>query len=244
MRSPKPSAGLSVKVATVVIVAAVALVSCRSSSIWFRLPTDVLPPERPPSADTPVGVVRALEWSFNHRDTVTYRTLFTSDYRFRFAQADSAGSSFPDRMLTRAQELQFARAAFVLGTPHEPPPVAISLTLSGDLVAQPDSRPDKDGRVHREIAAQTLLRLLQPDFLVTGVSRFFVVRGDSAVWPEGLAHAGADSTRWFIEFWDDETIPSSIGPSISAPSQALPGDRTQPSRNSSFGQVKALWLLF
>ncbi len=208
---------------------------CRSTGPgWFDLlgprPAQV---SRPPAPDSPVGVIRTLEWCWNHRDTLTYRTVFTDDYRFFFVPNDSVGNAFVHRALSRDQELAFAGAAFVRGTLTEPPPVFIALTFDQNLIVLSDSR-QGSSRFHKEIAAQTLLRFDTPDFQVTGVSRFFVVRGDAATWPAGLAHSGPDSLRWFIDQWDDETLGGGFDPD--------PRLRVLPEKTSSMGQVKALYL--
>ena len=45
------------------------------------------------------------------------------------------------------------------------------------------------------------------DYHVTGVSRFYVVRGDSVQIPADMVARGfaPDPNRWYIERWEDET---------------------------------------
>jgi len=59
--------------------------------------------------------------------------------------------------------------------------------------------------------------------------RFHLVRGDSALLPQELLDRGArrDSTRWYVERWDDETV----GPAA-----------TLPARNLTWGRLKLLYL--
>jgi hypothetical protein len=50
------------------------------------------------------------------------------------------------------------------------------------------------------------IRTDEQDFQVLGSARFFLVRGDSvAIPPELNTRFGQDSTRWWIERWEDET---------------------------------------
>jgi hypothetical protein len=125
----------------------------------------------------------------------------------------------------------------VRGSATEPPPLSISLTFEDNMTAQADSRPGKNRKWHKEIAAQTTLRLEQPDLEVTGITRIFAVRGDSALIPRELRDRGftADSTRWYIERIEDETVDAagvvagwhdgSLGP---IPAQGDLGDGARP----------------
>jgi len=177
----------------------------------------------PPEPSSPIGVLRLYEWCWNHRDPDLYRELFTDDYRFQFALTDTAGNAYRGNALTREEEINIATNIFVRGTAAEPPPVSIKLEFIGSLVAQDDSRPGKYRVVHKEIAAQTILNIRQPDIDVTGTTRFFVVRGDSALLPQELKDRGftQDSTRWYIERIEDETLgevaPARYTPFASAP---------------------------
>ena len=164
----------------------------------------------PPDPSSAVGVLRLYEWCWNERDPVLYREIFTDDYQFQFAQTDSAGNAYRDPALTREEELDIAANIFVRGTATEPPPVSISLTFYDPLYAYPDGRRGKTKfvRWRAQIAANTLLRIEQPDIQVQGTTLFFVVRGDSAVLPQELIQRGfaRDSTRWYVERIEDETL--------------------------------------
>src|SRR5262245_42722408 len=164
--------------------------------------------EPPPPPTSPVGVLRLFEWCWNHRDANLYREIFTADYVFVFALTDSAGNAYRNRVLTREEDLDIATNLFVRGSATEPPPVSIRLTFDPNLIALPDSRPGKDALYNKEIAAQTLLIIEQPDIQVNGITRFFVVRGDSALLPQELVQRGfkPDSTRWYIQQVQDETL--------------------------------------
>ena len=203
--------------------------------------------QQPPEPSSAVGVLRLYEWCWNHRDPDVYRELFTEDYQFQFATTDTAGNSYRDRALNREEELDIAANIFVRGNSTTPPPSSISLVFDPNLVALPDGRRGKDGRVHKEIAAQTLLRFEDPAYEINGTTRFFVVRGDSALLPQELIDRGfrRDSTRWYIERVEDETLDDLAPMRITA---AERGQRTPafadldptPTRNRSLGQV--FWL--
>src|SRR5439155_6178353 len=195
-----------------------------------------------PEPTSPIGVLRLYEWCWNKRDPDVYRILFTDDYQFQFAQTDSAGNAYRNRPLGRQEEIDIATNIFVRGTATEPPPASISLTFDANLVAQPDSRPGKNERVHKEIAANTLLRIEQPDIEVQGVTRFFVVRGDSAVLPDELFQRfGRDSSRWYIERIDDETLNDDPGQTaaVRAPLRAAAG--AAPAAATDFTPVWLTW---
>ena len=211
----------------ILVVVALLVSGCDGNSFWRH--GLVRPaPSAPAPADSPAGAAALLAWAFNNRDTLAYRSLFTAAYRFEPGAADTAA-----RELVRDDELRFARAAFVLGTPTEPPPTSIKLWFVSDLVALPDSRPGKDRRVHKEIDVEVEARTEQPDFAIHDICRLFVVRGDSTAWPADIAHAGPDSSRWFIERWEDERWNGGAG--------AWP-QRTLPSGPPSFALLKTLWL--
>jgi hypothetical protein len=200
--------------------------------------------QTPPAPDSPVGVVRLYEWCWNRRDPQVYREIFSDDYQFAFGLADTAGNSFRDRALNRDEELEIAENIFVRGSATEPPPVSITLNFEQNLVAHPDSRPGKTSRWHKEIAAQTTLRLEQPDVEVTGVTRIFVVRGDSALIPQELIDRGfrPDSLRWYIERIEDETVQTLAtrgGITSARPTRVEEAQATYDPRPATLGQVLA-----
>ncbi len=202
----------------------------------------------PPDPGTAIGVLRLYEWCWNHRDPNLYREIFTDDYQFFFAPTDTAGNVYRNRSLTREDELDIATNIFVRGTAAEPPPVSINLTFDQNLVALPDSRRGKSARVHKEIAAQTLLRIETPDYQVTGVTRFFVVRGDSALLPQELKDKGflRDSTRWYIEQIDDETLADQgqapLRSTAARPAGLEPRAALDPAPlEVTWGEVRAFW---
>lgn len=203
--------------------------------------------QQPPEPSSAVGILRLYEWCWNHRDPDLYRELFTDDYQFQFATADTAGNAYRDRALNREEELDIATNIFVRGNSTSPPPSSISLVFDPNLVALPDGRRGKDGRVHKEIAAETLLRFEDPAYEIKGTTRFFVVRGDSALLPQELVDRGfrRDSTRWFIERIEDETFEGLAPMRITASSEDRGPDRADfdpvPTRNLSLGQLFRLY---
>jgi hypothetical protein len=164
----------------------------------------------PPTPNSPQNVVRLFAWCWNNRDITVYQEIFTADYRFVFALADSAGESFRDKPVNREMELNMARNLFV-GGGSASPATSITLALAPTLNANPDSRTGKDGTWHKEIVTSVDLAIKTEDgveYRIVGDARFFVVRGDSAMIPEDMVKAGfrPDATRWYIEQWNDETM--------------------------------------
>jgi hypothetical protein len=185
----------------------------------------------PPTPDSPQNLIRLFEWCWNNRDITVYRQIFTDDFRFVFALGDSAGNLFREDPVTREMELNIANNLFV-GGGSAPPASSISLILDPTIVALPDSRPGKNRRWHNEIVTSVNLTIKTEDgaeYRVVGDARFFVVRGDSALIPKELGY-GPDSTRWYIERWQDETLQghSAVAPAGPAnPLAAGPSGRTR-----------------
>ena len=161
----------------------------------------------PPKPNSPQNVIRLFEWCWKNRDLTVYKEIFTDDFRFVFALGDSAGNLFREEPVTREMELTIARNLFV-GGGSAAPASSISLILDPTLRALPDSRPGKNPRWHNEIVSSVDLTIKTEagvEYRITGNARFFVVRGDSALIPKELGF-GPDSTRWYIQQWNDETL--------------------------------------
>jgi hypothetical protein len=174
----------------------------------------------PPTPNSPQNVIRLFEWCWKNRDITVYPRIFTDDYRFVFALGDSAGNPDRDKPWLREDEVNSARNLFV-GGGSASPASSISLTLDPTLRALPDSRPGKNPTWHKEIVTSVDLAIKTEDgadYRIVGDARFFVVRGDSALIPSDLGVA-PDSTRWWIEQWNDETLrgPSAMAPAPSGP---------------------------
>jgi hypothetical protein len=191
------------------------------------------PVNRAPSPSTPQGVVRLFAWCWNNQDTTRYREVFTDDFRFVFAAGDSVGQSYPNG-LGRDEMLACARHLFV-GGGTAPPAASITLLLDATLLPLNDSRPGKNPKWHKEVPTSVHLTVETQEgvqYNVTGNATFFVVRGDSAMIPPELGFA-PDSTRWYIERWEDYTL--------SDDSRALPAASPQPARPTSWGTILALY---
>lgn len=212
-----------------------------SSKVWGPVSSEELadrsvPALPPPDPVSPAQTLSALAWSVNHLSVPHFSTLFTADYRFRFAAADSAGNAYADRSLTRDDEIEIAQHMFVTGTASEPAVWRAVLTIqTASIVTHPDSRPGKDPGWHREVTAPLVLRLdtHEASYWISGAIRLYVVRGDSAQIPLDLVARGfgPDPSRWWIERWDDETL--EVPPGISSSSH--------PTRARSWGAIKTLY---
>ena len=222
------------------VVLALALAGCSDSG----RPLVTQPGEPNPLPSSPTMAVRSLEWCWDHRDAGAYAELLTEDFSFRCADPDSAGNAFLGRQFTRLDELESVRRLF-LGGGSNPPAKFISLQLDQELIPEPDGRPGKGSTTfHRVIVSSVVLRIdtRELDFLVAGAVRFFLVRGDSALIPAELIARGhrPDSTRWYIERWEDETV--GLG---AAAARAQAGDaglpRTMPPSNTTWCSVKAIY---
>ena len=217
---------------------ALALAGCSDTQRpWFTAPR-----EPRPVAYTPALAVRALEWCWDHRDAPACADLFTEDFLFQCSITDSAGSTFRDRVLTRLEEIEVTRH-LLAGGGAQPPANYVSLQLDHNLISVPDTRPGKgDSRFHQMIPTSVVLRIdtLGDDFQVTGAARFFLVRGDSALLPPAGpgGRPGPDSTRWYIQRWEDETLGTA---GISTPADDAAASQTMPPAKPTWCHIKALY---
>ncbi len=196
-----------------------------------------------PVPNSAANVVRLFEWCWNNRGIQEYEEIFTDDFRFQFALGDSAGNAYRDVPWTREDELRSATGLFV-GTPDHPAATEIDLSLDKTLYALPDDRPGKNPIWHKSIRSSvTLTVTLEGQGLneVRGYAKFYLVRGDSAVIPPELVAKGfkPDSLRWWIDRWEDETLPASaaVPPGTAALRPAGPAGGTGPVI-TTFGAVK------
>lgn len=193
-------------------------------------------------ADSPIHLLRLLEWSFNNRSESEYRTLFSEDYRFVFSAHDSSGNAYRAVPWTREDETISARTLFLGGGPTQPPATSVMLIFEENPVVTADVRDDgitRDPRLHKSIRTRVLLNIRLADgsaFDVTGSALFCMSRGDSAQAPDGLP---ADSSHWYLTRWEDET--AHAGRRITGQSLVASPEDSQPSRSYTFGYIKALY---
>src|SRR5881628_2876265 len=138
--------------------------------------------EPPPRPDTARNALLLFRWCWEHRDINQYRELFTADFRFAFAAADTFGNAYLTRGWNRDDELESAKHLFLTGKADQPVATQIQMIFSNDLVAFDDSRPGKNRRVHKEIFTRVDLSVDFSDGVgsrSTGSATFFLVRGDS-----------------------------------------------------------------
>lgn len=163
----------------------------------------------PPTPSTPQGIIRLFEWCWNNKAVAEYKEVFTDDFRFQFGNGDSAVSQIHQDYFTREDEIIIAQNAFVSGSALKPPAIRVELSLDPTLLPLDDDRPGHLPRWHQVINSQVRLVIVTEDeeLNVQGPVKFYVVRGDSAVIPDELkARFGPDSTRWWIDRWEDYTL--------------------------------------
>ncbi len=210
-------------------------------------------PDPPPAPNSPGGVLDLFQWCYEHRAIAEYKELFTDDYRFVFSPLDSSGAQYRDTPWTREDEVTSTSNLFLGGDPTQPAAASILLALDPNFQVRNDVRPGKNPRWHKTI--RTTVTLTINDVVggvtnVTGFSRFFLCRGDSALIPRELIDRGfgPDSTRWYIERWEDETaqpgyLVSGVPASISSMRGSVSSAEAQPSVSLTWGTVKAHYRL-
>lgn len=208
-----------------------------SGSLGCSSTKTVAPPADPgPTPDSPANAVRRIEWTWNRLDPSAL-DLVTEDFVFAFAEGDSAGQPWRGSPWTRAVEVAALTRMFDT-TAAVPRLRSLALVMDRTMIALPDPRPGKNPKWHRTIRSHVdltahleLVGALDTR-IVTGNSLFFLVRGDSAAIPPELFERGVrpDSTRWWVERWEDETLSEGV---------AL---RPEPTRTFTLGMLKSLFL--
>jgi hypothetical protein len=201
----------------------------------------------PPAPSSPTNALLLLEWSCEHLSVAEYQRLFTDDFRFTFSALDSAGNAYRATPWTREDELVSAMHLFVEGSPTPPPGLprasGISLVLDNPLHVSPDPRPGRDPKWHKAITTNAKLNVRigrLPAFYVTGAERFFFVRGDSGQVP---AEAGgqADSTVWYVDAWEELTVPSAAIAGSESPMRRASPSAAQAVQTLTWGALKVLY---
>jgi len=181
----------------------------------------VAPPPVPPAASSAAGAVQRFAWGFNHKDVDVVLGLLSDDFQFVTAGTDSAGN--PSRVPYDRSWFLVALAALRDSSS------TVSLDVDQNLVPFPDTRVGKDPRFHKQVRTSVngSVRFADPSRMVeiTGNLLFFLTRGDSAAIPQELIGRGVgpDSTRWWMDRMEDETLAG--GGVVSA---------TQPSKKNTF----------
>jgi len=193
----------------------------------------------PPSA--PQAVATYLRGCWQDRSISEYWLLPTANFRFDFASGDSSGTYYSSKPWARTDELAAAQHLFVTGTSSQPPATSITIDTTATTDAA-DPRPGKNPKWHRLVTMTARVRIFfaESGFEFSGPSEFFVVRGDSAQIPADLIAKGVkrDSTRWWLERWDDETLHTT---SAEPAKSGLPSARAEATEATTWGKIKALY---
>ena len=167
-----------------------------------------------PTPSSPAAAVKLFAWCWKNRDPARYTEVFTDDYRFIFGSGDSAGNPYRDRPWVREDEMNMALHMFTGGA-DVPPASDVFISIDPVLNAVVDPRPGHSFKCHRTITTTVDLKVTVTDASGTpsvtpigGRALFYLVRGDSALIPSELIAKGfkPDSTRWWIERWEDQTV--------------------------------------
>jgi hypothetical protein len=215
-----------------------ALVSCGRASKPAAPLADPL--AGAPVNDSPQNAVKRFEWAYKNRQLDALVGLLTADFIFVFAQGDSAGNPYRTTPWGLPDEIISTTHLFA-GDVTRAPAHSITLDLGKTLFPLNDARPGKNPRWHKQIRTSVDLKIeiehgggATELRTISGNALFYLVRGDSAVIsPELVARGfGPDSTRWWIERLEDETLPSGSNGG---------GLRANPTAHSTWGGVKVLY---
>jgi hypothetical protein len=214
------------------IALALAVASCASH------PTTAPPASRVvdiPRPNSPANSTRAVLDCWRLQVATQFDSLMTDDFQFVFAPSDTAANAYRARPWTREDEL--ASAYHMLAGGGSRPPIRdIQVVFDTNLVALPDPRPGKDPTWHKLIRTRVDVTASEEwDGMgrvrtITGYAQFYLVRGDSASIPADLVQRGwgPDPSRWWLQRWDDETLPNGVA-----------GAHPSPATQTSWGQLKA-----
>jgi hypothetical protein len=204
------------------------------------------PVPEPPLNSTPDGAIKRFVWACENKKITEFANLLTEDFTFEFSTATDPTLAqqfetgwFKQGVVTAARHL-FEGYTDSLGHVH-PAASSISLTFARTLpVGDTEGRDTTlfkvlatrlDGFVELPpVAPQT-----EPTRYIidNNVARIFLVRGDAARDvsnnPTVLPPLPADSTRWYIYRWLDET--QALG--------GAPGAEPTPARTVTWGAILA-----
>lgn len=250
---------MAARVCVLGAVLALGVDGCAQKGAWFDLSSLVRPAATPadpaPTPDSPEAALRLFEWSYNNKSLSGCRDLFTADYRFHFSPFDSAGGAYRGTPWTRDDELISTTHLFVGGSANVPPATTIRLALDRNFFVYADPRTaawDPQGHWHKYIRTQVALDVQTGGgsaIEISGTADFYLVRSDSAAIPTGpLARSlRPDSTRWWINGWDDGTAQAGPSPGgVRGGADPIVARRrpvldAQPSSNKTWGWLKVLY---
>lgn len=190
-----------------------------------------------PQPGTPSGAVRAFEWGWKQRSRDAYRMLFTSDFVFNFSNRDSAGTHWTTDNPWGHDEEQASFGSLVKGgDASQPAATQIELTLDQNFTVLSDPRPGMNDSRRKSITTPVNLTVTTTDGAssnIFGSVTLYLVRGDLAAIPPELG-LPADSTRWYVDGWYDDT-----NGTAAAPARA---NAPQPTKSRTWGSLKSLYL--
>ncbi|NOT35299.1 MAG: hypothetical protein HOP12_14235 [Candidatus Eisenbacteria bacterium] len=211
--------------------ALVPLASCTKGTVFTR----PAPVAAVLHAASPSELLRLVEHAWNTFDPDEYERTLTDDFRFAFAAGDTVAHAWQNTPWSAVDERVFFRH-LTSGGDSTLPVTAITLVTAQTPTFFPDPRAGH-GDTRFRAMTRTPLTLDVTDvegiqLNITGYAVFYLVRGDSATL-SAERRAGLerpDSTCWFLERWEDETVPQSAR--FAAP---------QPARSTTLGQLKTLY---
>lgn len=171
-----------------------------------------------PTPDSPANALALLQWCWQNRDITHYHQLFADNYQYYFDGGNPAGLPYLMTPWSRTDELASAANLFSGGSTLAP---ASSATFT--FVDGPNFQAT-EGNVgypwHQEFVAKWTLDITCTDGSALhgeGLSKWIMVRGDSAQIPQELKDQGftPDPNRWYIERWLElgNTAPIVMAPS-------------------------------
>lgn len=162
------------------------------------------PPPSTLDASSPAAATYAVASIWASRDDSNYGALFTENFVFASPGVDSAGGGSP---WTRDDELAAATGVF-RGRGAQPAASSITASFDPNLQSFGDTRPGRNPIWHRTVLTRVSMQVVAGanTYTVGGYQQFYLVRGDSAAIPaEEIARgARADSTRWWVERWEEQ----------------------------------------